>query len=162
MSMLVTLILLLATACLTPSISSVKSKVIIDSDGGADDALAIITALRLPSDVEVAAITTSCGNANATQAAINVLKTLRVLNRSEVRWVLNIWDFIFIVSFEHIWDFIFMVRFEHIWDDMVRWVLNIIYLRWDEFWTYLMKTYSYSSDWCKLISACAISWFKLV
>uniref|UniRef100_A0A8D9DYR0 Probable uridine nucleosidase 2 n=1 Tax=Cacopsylla melanoneura TaxID=428564 RepID=A0A8D9DYR0_9HEMI len=66
------------------STSSLPRKLIIDTDGGADDAMAIIAGLNLPSDTKLMAITTSCGNVNATQAAINVLKVLRVLGRTEV------------------------------------------------------------------------------
>ncbi|KAI5705902.1 hypothetical protein M8J75_002871 [Diaphorina citri] len=73
-------LLTISTANLIPG----KRKVIIDTDGGGDDIMAIITALRLPTDIQVVGITTACGCANATQATVNVLKTLRVLNRTEV------------------------------------------------------------------------------
>ncbi|KAI5740455.1 hypothetical protein M8J76_004057 [Diaphorina citri] len=80
------IIFLLATLLTISSANLIpgKRKVIIDTDGGGDDIMAIITALRLPTDIQVLGITTGCGNVNATQATVNVLKTLRVLNRTEV------------------------------------------------------------------------------
>lgn len=52
-----------------------KQKLIIDTDGGSDDAMAIAMALR-DSSHEVIMITTVAGNVPAHQAAINVLSTI--------------------------------------------------------------------------------------
>lgn len=54
-------------------------KIIIDTDGGADDAIAILLALSLNTK-EILAITTSMGNTHRNQVIINILRTLRVLN----------------------------------------------------------------------------------
>jgi len=53
-------------------------KIIIDTDAGVDDAVAIILALTKLRDVkaEILAITTVFGNVNVNQAAINVGKIL--------------------------------------------------------------------------------------
>lgn len=53
-------------------------RVIIDTDGGADDAMALLLALRSP-ELQVEAITTVCGNVEVEQATRNVLLTLEVL-----------------------------------------------------------------------------------
>lgn len=53
-------------------------RVIIDTDGGADDAMALLLALRSP-ELCVEAITTVCGNVAVEQATSNVLRTLRLL-----------------------------------------------------------------------------------
>ncbi len=50
---------------------------VIDTDGGVDDALAILLALRSP-EVSVEAITTVAGNVSVEQATINVQKVLAV------------------------------------------------------------------------------------
>jgi pyrimidine-specific ribonucleoside hydrolase len=54
-------------------------------DGGIDDALALILALRSP-ELEVAGITAVSGNVPVDQAAINALRVVELLDRSEV-WV---------------------------------------------------------------------------
>jgi inosine-uridine nucleoside N-ribohydrolase len=54
-------------------------------DGGIDDALALILALRSP-ELEVAGITAVSGNVSVEQAALNALRVLEVLDRKEV-WV---------------------------------------------------------------------------
>jgi purine nucleosidase len=61
------------------------SRVIIDMDGGIDDALALIIALRSP-EIEVAGITAVSGNVPVEQATINGLRVVELLNRSDV-WV---------------------------------------------------------------------------
>ncbi len=50
-------------------------KIIIDTDVGSDDAVAILMALREPS-VEVIAVTTVCGNVNMEQATINAFRSI--------------------------------------------------------------------------------------
>jgi len=53
-------------------------KIIIDTDGGVDDALAILLALSSPKELEIVAITTVAGNVKVEQATENVLRTLEV------------------------------------------------------------------------------------
>ena len=50
-------------------------RVIIDTDPGVDDALAILLALRSP-ELEVVAITTVCGNVPVEQATLNLIRVL--------------------------------------------------------------------------------------
>lgn len=52
-----------------------KKKLIIDTDCGSDDAMAIAMALRDP-NYEILLFTTVCGNVNQHQAAINTLSTI--------------------------------------------------------------------------------------
>jgi inosine-uridine nucleoside N-ribohydrolase len=59
--------------------------VIIDMDGGIDDALGLILALRSP-ELEVAGITSVSGNVSVEQATLNGLRVVELLNRSDV-WV---------------------------------------------------------------------------
>src|SRR5438445_10673871 len=61
------------------------SRVIIDMDGGIDDALAIILALKSP-ELEVVGITAVSGNVPVEQATINGLRVIELLDRSDV-WV---------------------------------------------------------------------------
>lgn len=53
-------------------------RVLIDTDGGTDDAMALLLALRSP-ELRVEAITTVCGNVEVEAATRNVLMTLEVL-----------------------------------------------------------------------------------
>ncbi|HMB67355.1 MAG TPA: nucleoside hydrolase [Candidatus Bathyarchaeia archaeon] len=55
----------------------------IDQDGGIDDALALILALRSP-ELEVIAITAVSGNVTAEQATLNGLRVVDLLNRGDV------------------------------------------------------------------------------
>jgi inosine-uridine nucleoside N-ribohydrolase len=59
--------------------------VIIDMDGGIDDALALILGLRSP-ETEVIGITSVSGNVPVSQATLNALRVVELLNRSDV-WV---------------------------------------------------------------------------
>lgn len=59
------------------------ARVIIDQDGGIDDALALILALR-SQELEVAAITAVSGNVTVDQAATNALRVVQLLNRGDV------------------------------------------------------------------------------
>ncbi len=59
------------------------TRVIIDQDGGIDDALALILALRSP-ELEVIAITAVSGNVTAEQATLNGLRVVDLLNRGDV------------------------------------------------------------------------------
>ena len=54
-------------------------KIIIDTDTGSDDAVAILMAM-LSEDIEVLAITTFSGNCHLDQATLNCLQTLEVSN----------------------------------------------------------------------------------
>ncbi|CAK9826768.1 Probable uridine nucleosidase 2 [Anthophora retusa] len=61
-------------------------KIIIDTDAGADDAVAILLTLKSESKgFKVIAITCSYGNTDLENVATNVLKILTVANRSDVR-----------------------------------------------------------------------------
>lgn len=62
--------------------ANVSKKIIIDTDAGADDAVAIF--LTLKSEDNVLAITCSYGNTYMENVVINVLKILTVANRSDV------------------------------------------------------------------------------
>lgn len=61
----------------------IKRKIVIDTDAGLDDAQAILMALACDT-VEVVAITTVLGNAEAPQVANNVLRILKVADRLDV------------------------------------------------------------------------------
>ena len=52
--------------------------VIVDTDGGVDDALALIMALNLP-QLDLKAVTVVAGNINVEQAANNVLRVLSIV-----------------------------------------------------------------------------------
>lgn len=61
-------------------------KIIIDTDAGADDAVAILLTLACePKGFEVVAITCTYGNTYVDNVVQNVLKILTVANRSDVR-----------------------------------------------------------------------------
>ena len=55
--------------------SQFPTKVIIDTDAGIGDALAILLALHSP-ELEVVGVTTVCGNVPVGQATINLLRIL--------------------------------------------------------------------------------------
>jgi len=59
------------------------TRVIIDQDGGIDDALALILALRSP-ELEVTAVTAVSGNVTVEQATLNGLRVVDLLNRGDV------------------------------------------------------------------------------
>ncbi len=61
------------------------SRVIIDMDGGIDDALALILALR-SREIDLVGITAVSGNVSVQQAAINALRVVELLDRTDV-WV---------------------------------------------------------------------------
>ncbi len=60
-------------------VDTAKKRIIIDTDPGVDDALALILALRSP-ELHVEAITTVNGNTGLAQATENALRVLEVLN----------------------------------------------------------------------------------
>jgi purine nucleosidase len=59
-------------------------KIIIDTDPGQDDAVAIMLALASPEDFEVLGIVAVAGNVGLAQNAINVLKMVEVTGRTDV------------------------------------------------------------------------------
>src|SRR6266702_2594797 len=59
------------------------TRVIIDQDGGIDDALALILGLR-SSELDVAGITAVSGNVTVEQATLNALRVVDLLNRGDV------------------------------------------------------------------------------
>ena len=59
-----------------------SSRVIIDTDPGIDDALALILALRSP-ELRVEAVTTVCGNVPLEQALTNALRVLELLDLTD-------------------------------------------------------------------------------
>src|SRR3989442_2268456 len=63
--------------------SKKPTRVIIDQDGGIDDALALILALRSP-ELEVAGITAVSGNVTVEQATLNGLRVVDLLNRGDM------------------------------------------------------------------------------
>ena len=59
-------------------------KIIIDTDPGQDDAVAILLALASPEDLEVLAITAVAGNVPLPLTAVNALKMVELAGRREV------------------------------------------------------------------------------
>ena len=62
-----------------------KRKLVIDTDAGLDDAHAILLALAHRDDVDVVAITMTGGNSGLDNVTTNVLRTLNVAGRTDVR-----------------------------------------------------------------------------
>ena len=58
-------------------------KIVIDTDPGVDDAMAIFYALKSP-ELEVLGLTTVFGNAHADQGTINALRLLEIAGRSDI------------------------------------------------------------------------------
>ena len=61
-----------------------KQSIIIDTDPGQDDALAILMALANNELLEVLGITAVCGNIGVRATAANALKVLRLAGREDV------------------------------------------------------------------------------
>lgn len=59
-------------------------KIIIDTDPGQDDAVAILLALASPEEVEIAGIVAVAGNVGLKQNAINALKVVELSGRTDV------------------------------------------------------------------------------
>ncbi|HEY8594063.1 MAG TPA: nucleoside hydrolase [Devosiaceae bacterium] len=59
-------------------------KIIIDTDPGQDDAVAILTALASPEDFEILGITTVAGNVGLAQNTRNALKVVELSGRTDV------------------------------------------------------------------------------
>jgi hypothetical protein len=62
----------------------VARKIIIDTDPGQDDAVAILLALASPEDLEVLAITAVAGNVPLPLTAVNSLKMVELAGRRDV------------------------------------------------------------------------------
>ena len=60
-----------------------KKKIIIDTDIGIDDAMALLLALKSP-ELDLVGVTTVFGNVNCNQASINALKLLELADRSDI------------------------------------------------------------------------------
>ncbi|AKI01857.1 Inosine-uridine nucleoside N-ribohydrolase [Hoeflea sp. IMCC20628] len=60
------------------------TRVIIDTDPGQDDALAILLALSAEADLDVAGITTVAGNVGVAQTCINALRICQLANRQDI------------------------------------------------------------------------------
>ena len=69
---------------LEEDISTMPQKVIIDSDPGIDDSLAIMLALSMPEEIEVVGITIAAGNAPVEMGYGNALKVLKFMDRLDV------------------------------------------------------------------------------
>ncbi|XP_050454144.1 uncharacterized protein LOC126852902 [Cataglyphis hispanica] len=83
----VILILLYLLCLITRYCNTTPRKMIIDTDAGADDALAIMLALLYETkthDIEILAITATYGNTYLNNVEQNVLKTLTIANRSDI------------------------------------------------------------------------------
>ena len=79
-----TLILLLVLICLTGATSeAAPRRVIIDTDPGVDDAMAILLALNSP-ELKVEALTVVAGNVDAAQGLENALKIVSLAQRCDV------------------------------------------------------------------------------
>jgi inosine-uridine nucleoside N-ribohydrolase len=74
--------LLLLAACAFPSAASGK-KIILDTDPGTDDAMALMLALNSP-ELEVLAITVVPGNVTAQQGLENALRMVSLANRCDI------------------------------------------------------------------------------
>ncbi|VAW16903.1 Inosine-uridine preferring nucleoside hydrolase [hydrothermal vent metagenome] len=64
--------------------TTMTRKIIIDTDPGQDDAVAILLALASPKELEVAAIVAVAGNVGLRQNAINALKVVELAGRTDV------------------------------------------------------------------------------
>ena len=60
-----------------------KRKIIIDTDPGVDDTMAILLALKSP-ELDLIGLTTIFGNTNCTQTSINALKLLELAERDDI------------------------------------------------------------------------------
>jgi purine nucleosidase len=59
-------------------------KIIIDTDPGQDDAVAILAALAAPEELEVLGIVAVAGNVGLRQNALNALKVVELSGRTEI------------------------------------------------------------------------------
>jgi inosine-uridine nucleoside N-ribohydrolase len=77
-----TLLLILSTL-LAPAVCASSSQVIIDTDPGTDDAMALMLALHSP-ELDVRAITVVPGNVTAQQGLENALRMVSLVNRCDI------------------------------------------------------------------------------
>jgi len=72
-----------------------SDKLVIDTDGGADDAMAILLTLSVftnnNTNIDIVAITCTYGNTNLSSVEKNVLKTLTIANESKVT-IIQCWE----------------------------------------------------------------------
>jgi len=72
-----------------------SDKLVIDTDGGADDAMAILLTLSVLGNnntkFDIVAITCTYGNTNLSNVEKNVLKTLTIANESKVT-IIQCWE----------------------------------------------------------------------
>src|ERR1044072_3270343 len=61
-----------------------KRKIIIDTDPGQDDAVAILLALASPDELEVLAVVAVAGNVGLAQNAENALKVVELSGRADI------------------------------------------------------------------------------
>ncbi|GHF42217.1 nucleoside hydrolase [Seohaeicola zhoushanensis] len=61
-----------------------SKRIIIDTDPGQDDALAILLALSVPEQLEVAAVTTVAGNVGVAQTTVNALRICQLASRPDI------------------------------------------------------------------------------
>ena len=59
-------------------------KIIIDTDPGIDDAIAILLALAAKKELDVVALTTVSGNANIDKVTVNACKVLEIAGRTDI------------------------------------------------------------------------------
>lgn len=83
---------ILVGAEMNPSETSESKSLIVDVDTGVDDALALTMILGLKHSVK--AITVAAGNTDMEKAYENTLRTLEVLNKTNVRLFSLIYSFI--------------------------------------------------------------------
>src|ERR1044071_4794730 len=62
-----------------------RRKIIIDTDPGQDDAVAILLALGSPAELEVLGIVAVAGNVGLAQNAVNALKVVELSGRTDVK-----------------------------------------------------------------------------
>jgi purine nucleosidase len=77
------LLTILACCLLAPAIAQTPKRVIIDTDPGIDDAMAILLALNSP-ELKVEAITVVPGNVDGRQGLENALKIVSLANRCDI------------------------------------------------------------------------------
>jgi purine nucleosidase len=72
------------SSVLPGNVAGIRRRIIIDTDPGQDDAVAILTALASPEELEVAAITAVAGNVPLDKTVTNALALVELAGRSDV------------------------------------------------------------------------------
>ncbi|HZD13152.1 MAG TPA: nucleoside hydrolase, partial [Candidatus Binatus sp.] len=62
------------------------TRLVIDTDGGIDDALALVLALRSPEEVDLVGVSTVSGNVSVGQATLNVLRVVELFDHQNI-WI---------------------------------------------------------------------------